>query len=54
MDTLGPANFTVIERLSSLRDCHGPVGTIELILYREVSFSVSLREVPLFRIGGKF
>ena len=39
MDTLGPANFIVIERLSSLRD--GPVGTTELVLYRE-------RGVPLY------
>ena len=38
LNTLEPANFTVIERLSSLRGKSGPVGTTELVLYREVSF----------------
>ena len=39
MDILGPANFTVIERLSSLEVklyCHDPAGATELVLYREV------------------
>ena len=45
-DTLGPANLTVIERLSSLEVklyCHGPVGTTELVLYRYPLFGVSFK-----------
>ena len=47
----GPPDLTVIERLSSLRDiilyCYGPVGTTELVLYREL-LECLLREVPLY------
>ena len=48
MDTLGPADFHVI--LLLYRGCplsevtlhyHGPVGTIELVLHREVKCTVS-------------
>ena len=58
MDTLGPANFGVILLLCRGRPlsevklyCHGPVGTTELVLYREVKCTVSggpLREVSLY------
>ena len=46
MDSLGPANFTVIERLSSLRGKSMLPWTTEITLYREVDFI--LREVPLY------
>ena len=46
MDSLGPANFTIIERLSSLRGKSMLPWTTEIILYREVDFI--LREVPLY------
>ena len=48
MDTLGPANFGII--LLLYRGCplsqvklyyHGPVGTTEFVLYREVKYTVS-------------
>ena len=47
MDNLGPANFTVIERLSSLRSklyCHNPVETTE---------SGLTERCPLFRVSFK-
>ena len=52
LDTLGPANFgtnfTVIQRLSSLRGklyCHGPVGTTELVLYRDLEVKCIFQSV---------
>ena len=57
MDTFGSANFGVILLLyrgcplSEVKlYCHGPVGTTEIVLYREVkvlNLEDPLREVPL-------
>ena len=48
MDALGPANFAVILLfcrgcpLSEVKlYCYGPVGITELVLYREVKYTVS-------------
>ena len=58
MDTLGPANLGIILwsygrcRLYEVKlYCHGPVGTTQLVLYREVKCIVSfttMREAPLY------
>ena len=48
MDTLGPANFTVIERLY----CHGPIGPQSLSFLERCSlFGMSLKK---FTVGGSF